>query len=176
MVAVTRSLIRRALAAAGPGAGLVPFLAAFGLVFLQVAAALNLWNARERGQFNFSPTSSLTISETLRFLAAAFLFKREVRRRAANGGAEYTSIGSESEDLDLGAEDGRPSIDDAAEKQSRHARIGSLRALARHVWGDSNVKFGLMRIALLQMLASNLVSTGERPETAQFGGSKQNQS
>ncbi|KXH49157.1 hypothetical protein CNYM01_06939 [Colletotrichum nymphaeae SA-01] len=157
-MAVNRSIFRRMLAVAGSGgAGLVPCLAALGLVLLQVGAAVNLWNSRERGQFNFSPSSSLTISELLRFLIATLLLKREVRR--PNTSTEYSSLGNGSEDLDLGAdEDGRSSGEYAAEKLSRQApRIGGARALWRYVWGDADLRFGLMRIALLQMLSNNLL-------------------
>ncbi|OHE99032.1 hypothetical protein CORC01_05722 [Colletotrichum orchidophilum] len=160
-MAVNRSIFRRAMVVAGSGgAGLVPCLAALGLLLLQVGAAINLWNSRERGQFNFSPSSSLTISEFLRFLIATLLLEREVRRRSAS--AEYSSLDNRleeyEEELDLGAEDGRTSGEHAAEKEPRQTRrLGGATALWRYVWGDADLRFGLMRIALLQMLSNNLL-------------------
>ncbi|TDZ18127.1 UDP-N-acetylglucosamine transporter [Colletotrichum orbiculare MAFF 240422] len=142
----------------GAGAGLVPCLAALGLVALQVGAATNLFYARERGQFNFSPSSSLTISEVLRCVIATLLFRREVCKRTASG-AEYSSLGG-NEELDLGREDGRTSVDLInTEKKARCAHIRGVRALWCHVWGDegSDVRLAMARIALLQMLANNLL-------------------
>ncbi|GKT48125.1 uncharacterized protein ColSpa_08306 [Colletotrichum spaethianum] len=161
-MAATRSCLRRAQAVVGNGAGLIPCLAALGLVLLQAGAAVNLWNTRERGQFNFSPSSSLAISELLRFLIATLLLKRETRTRAAS--AEYLSLDNRSDELDHGNEDGRSSSEFAVEKFSRSAPIGSARALWRYAWGDADVRFGLMRIALLQMLSNNLVRVPERSD------------
>ncbi|KZL81356.1 udp-galactose transporter [Colletotrichum incanum] len=152
---VTRTIVRRAQAAVGHGAGLVPCLAALGLVLLQAGAAVNLWNARERGQFNFSPSSSLTISEFLRFSVATLLLKREVRRRPAS--PEYSSLGNRSDELNLGTEDGWPSGEFAVEKYSRNVHIGSVRDFWRYALGDADIRFGLMSIALLQMLSNNLM-------------------
>ncbi|KZL75522.1 UDP-galactose transporter [Colletotrichum tofieldiae] len=154
-MAVTRAIFRRAQAAVGLGAGLVPCLAALGLVLLQAGAAVNLWNARERGQFSFSPSSSLTLSECLRCAVATLLLRREIRTRAAS--PEYSSLDGRSDELDLGTEDGRPSGEFAVEKDSRKAHIGSVRALWRYAWGDADVRFALVRIALLQMLSNNLM-------------------
>lgn len=164
-MALIRSLFRQAhvaAAAAGPGAGLVPCLAALGLVLLQAGAAVSVWNARDRGQFDFSPSSGLALSELLRFLVATLLLRRAIRRRAAS--AEYASLDDRSDDLelDLGAEDdGRSSSSGftAVEKYMRAStvQVGSVRAFWRHVWGDADVRFGLLRIALLQMLSNNLV-------------------
>ncbi|CCF46287.1 hypothetical protein CH063_15089 [Colletotrichum higginsianum] len=166
-MALIRSLFRQAhaaaAAAAGPVAGLVPCLAALGLVLLQAGAAVSVWNARERGQFDFSPSSGLALSELLRFLVATLLLRRAIRRRAAS--AEYASLDDRSDDLelDLGAEDdGRSSSTSeftAVEKYMRAStvQVGSVRAFWRHVWGDADVRFGLLRIALLQMLSNNLM-------------------
>ncbi|KAK2043918.1 hypothetical protein LZ31DRAFT_576168 [Colletotrichum somersetense] len=157
-MSLTGSLVRRAQAAAGSGVvgRLVPCLAALGLVLLQAGAVINLWNARERGQFNFSPSSSLAISEALRSAAAALLLRRQTRKRA--GGAKYSSPdGAEAEDVD--AEDGPSSgrLVFIAEKHSLSARAGSVRALWRYVWGEPDVRFAFMWVALLQMLSNNLL-------------------
>ncbi|KAF9871466.1 hypothetical protein CkaCkLH20_11113 [Colletotrichum karsti] len=157
-MAVSRPTLRRVLAFTGSGPGLVPCLTALGLVILQTGTALNLVTARERGQFKFSPSSALTISEFLRFLVATILFRREARKRAANGG-EYSSIG-ESEELDLGSNgDARSSLDFEAEKTSRHGQIEGVRALWRFIWSDAGaeIRFAFARIALLQMLSNNLL-------------------
>ncbi|KAF4920894.1 UDP-N-acetylglucosamine transporter [Colletotrichum viniferum] len=153
-----RSTLRRALAFTGSGSGLVPCLTALGLVLFQAGSAANIFDARERGQFNFSPTSALTISEFLRFLISTIVFKREVRRRTANG-TEYSSL-DESEKLDLDNYDsGRSSLEYNTEKVSAHEKIGGVRALWRFVWGDAGaeIRFAFARIALLQMIASNLL-------------------
>lgn len=158
-MAVTRSTLRRALAVAGPGAGpgLALCLAAFGLVALQIGAAANLWNARDRGQFDFSPSSALALSELLRSVVAALLFRREARRRAS-GGAGYSSLGA-SDDVDLGGDGDETAIGFPGEKDSEYARVGGVRALWRFVFGQAGaeVRFAFARIALLQMLANNLV-------------------
>ncbi|OLN87996.1 hypothetical protein CCHL11_00259 [Colletotrichum chlorophyti] len=155
---VARSMLRRASAATASVSALVPCLTAVGLVLLQVSAAVNLSNARERGQFKFSPSSSLTIAEVLRFIIATIFFKLQIRRRRfANGGADYSSLSNRSDEVELGNEDERASIELSAEKRARQARVGSLAALWRHVWGDSELSFGFARIALLQMLANNLL-------------------
>ncbi|EFQ32406.1 uncharacterized protein GLRG_07676 [Colletotrichum graminicola M1.001] len=160
---LTRSLVRRAQAAAGGSGvvGLIPCLAALGLVLLQAGAAVNLWNARERGQFNFSPSSSLVISEMLRFAGAALLLKREIRKRAG-ADAEYSWLDSSSitsAEADVDAEDGPSSGRFAAinEKHSLGARIDGVKTLWRYVWGETDVRFAFMRVALLQMLSNNLM-------------------
>ncbi|KAK1984450.1 hypothetical protein LZ30DRAFT_711481 [Colletotrichum cereale] len=161
---LTRSLVRRAQAAVGSGVvGLVPCLAALGLVLLQAGAVVNLWNARERGQFRFSPSSSLAVSEVLRFAAAALLLRREIRKRAA--GTEYSSLDSRPAGADSDAEDGPSSgglvavavAAAAAEKHSLAARVGGVKALWRYVWEEPDVRLAFMRVALLQMLSNNLM-------------------
>ncbi|KAK1959749.1 hypothetical protein LY78DRAFT_685694 [Colletotrichum sublineola] len=158
-MSLTRSFVRRAQAAVGSGViGLVPCLAALGLVLLQAGAVVNLWNARERGQFNFSPSSSLVMSEMLRFAAAALLLKREISKRAA-AGAQYSSLGSIPAEADVNSEDGRSPGRCVAfvEKHSPIAQVGSLKALWRYVWEEPDVRFAFMRAALLQMLSNNLM-------------------
>ncbi|KAF6826422.1 hypothetical protein CMUS01_09449 [Colletotrichum musicola] len=158
-MAVTRSTLRRALALVGPGSGpgLALCLAALGLVALQVGAAANLWNARDRGQFDFSPSSALAISELLRSLVAALLFRCEARRGAA-GDAGYSSLGA-SDDVDLGGDSEEDGPGFFGEKASAYARVGGVRALWRFVFGQAGaeVRFAFAKIALLQMLANNLL-------------------
>ncbi|KAJ0162632.1 hypothetical protein CTA2_4249 [Colletotrichum tanaceti] len=154
-MAVYRSIVRRGLAAASSRAIFFPSLAALGLVLLQVGAAVNVWTSRERGQFNFSPSSSLAISEFLRMLVATLLFKREVCKRAASAGC--FPMNSVSDELDLDIEDGRPSSEYNANNCLRCAQAGSVKALWCHIWRDKDIRFGFMRIALLQMLSNNLL-------------------
>nr|XP_036582408.1 UDP-galactose transporter [Colletotrichum truncatum]KAF6791112.1 UDP-galactose transporter [Colletotrichum truncatum] len=157
-MAVNTSALRRVLALYGSGPRLVPCLTALGLLVLQAGAAANLFNACERGQFDFSPSASLTISEFLRFLVATILFKLEVRRRPANGSGYSSLRGSEEAEADDSENIPLPN-QIPTEKESKYGNITGMRSLWRFVWGESGaeIRSSFLKVAFLQMLANNLL-------------------
>ena len=115
--------------------------------------------------YAFSPSSSLTISELLKFWLSTWFFYREIRRRHAASGSGYAPLPQPSSSSRSGN-----SSDDESEKgasspapRSRAADLPSVpltaRTFVRYCWAEmsTDLRFRFAQLALFYALINNTV-------------------
>lgn len=148
---------------------LYAFYSALALVVIQVGIGVVLKAAQNGGQYSFSPSASVTISELLKMLLAGGMFYREwkIRDREA-GSVEYHQVGSPAgtgvpleSDVDEDSLEGGTAVPSQTEEQDLdfdtkgHGAESFWYALRTEVSID--VIFGLCVLALFYVLINNLV-------------------
>ena len=162
------------------------YLAALGLVTIQVGIGIILKVAQTDGAYSFSPSASVTISEFLKMLLSTLFFYRECKIRAASGvqpslrggGSGYSLVGSS--DLPLAerrSDDGHEkSVEEGtganghapvAEKPAGPARELNGRLFWSYIRGEVtiDVRYGFCNLAMFYVLINNSVGIAPRRPT-----------
>lgn len=149
---------------------------ALALVVIQVGIGVVLKAAQTGGQYAFSPSASVTISELLKMLLAGVLFHREwrERNRGPAARAEYRQVDtanrlssdSDNESLERGrteeaANSQTSRAEDARDIENQFTNRTFWHALRTEVSID--VIFGLCVLALFYVLINNLVCLFKLP-------------
>lgn len=183
---IIQSLLRRGLSWLPASAQNPAYMAALGLVAIQVGIGIILKAAQTGGTYAFSPSASVTISEFLKMVLSTIFFHSECRRRARDkigpstrgGGDGYTSLGgvsshggasdlptSERESFDdkeredSGFVQAPPANGHAPEKHSGPLPKLDLRTFWSYVRGEVtvDVRYGFCNLALFYVLINNSV-------------------
>ena len=162
------------------------YLAALGLVAIQVGIGIILKVAQTDGAYSFSPSASVTISEFFKMLLSTLFFYRECKTRAASGVRPSTRGGGSGYSLVGGADlpvAERRSDDDhekhveegngvnghatAAEKLAGPARALDARLFWTYVRGEVtvDVRYGFCNLAMFYVLINNSVGIAPRRPT-----------
>jgi hypothetical protein len=150
------------------------YIAALGLVGIQVGIGVIMKTAQSGGSYAFSPSGSITISEFLKLILSSIFFYRECRARAQTGvgpstrGSDtaYASLADGHRDLEIQDKDGDVSALDSEDEGSRDSGHSSaplpfgLRTFWGYVRGEvrNDVRFGFYNLALIYILINNSVS------------------
>jgi hypothetical protein len=161
------------------GAQRAAYLAALGLVGIQVGIGIVLKIAQTGGTYAFSPSASVTISEFLKMLLSTMFFWRECKARAASGiqpstrggGSGYSPIGAglpvsdrsglgdyeKDGDEESASSNGHASSSD---KPTGPARPLNMRVFWSYVRGEVtvDVRYGFCNLAMFYVLINNSVS------------------
>jgi hypothetical protein len=137
------------------GAQRAAYLAALGLVAIQVSIGIIMKAAQRGGSYSFSTSGSVAISEFLKMLLSTVFFYRDCKRRAAEGICPSTrgcSAGYTSLPINGDAE-GTPSA-------ATPIRL-NIRLFWTYIRGEvtKDVRFGFCNLALFYVLINNSVFT-----------------
>ncbi|KAF4962840.1 hypothetical protein FSARC_9083 [Fusarium sarcochroum] len=152
------------------------YLAALGLVGIQVGIGVIMKTAQRGGSYSFSASGSIAISEFLKFILSTVFFYRECKTRAQTGigpstrgsDAAYASLSDDNQDIDIQDKDEDSSSLTMIDSDDEEARSAgpSLQPLAfspRTFWGyvrgevRNDVRFGFYNLALLYILINNSI-------------------
>lgn len=130
--------------------------AALALVGIQVGMGLVLKFAQTKGDYAFSPSSSVTISEFLKMLLSLAFFWRECRRRGTP--VESTALAEQSQPL-TGKDDDDEDVDLEKDMSGSPAKL-TLRLFLRYLNSDlpTESRYGFAKLALFYVLINNTVS------------------
>jgi hypothetical protein len=143
--------------------------AALALVAIQVGIGLIMKTSQRGGKYAFSPSSSVTISESLKLLLSTGFFWRECKARVARSEAPRHSTLPTSE---RSSPESKPFIEDPEsngnrstyEYQKEHVESYStaqldLRAFWQYVKSEVSldVRYGFAQLALFYVLINNMV-------------------
>lgn len=140
---------------------------ATALVLIQVGIGIVLKAAQTDSHYEFSPSSSVTISEFVKMLMAIGFFYREWARRVAeNAGRAYLPVSASEDSVPLTIEmDGQldESVkqnemrDETLQKTERWVERSFLAAVRKEV--STDIAFGLALLSLFYVLINNLVGS-----------------
>ncbi|KAF9767864.1 hypothetical protein IL306_014907 [Fusarium sp. DS 682] len=152
------------------------YLAALGLIGIQVGIGVIMKTAQRGGSYSFSPSVSITISEFLKLILSTVFFYRECKTRAQTGvgpstrgsDAAYASLSDEHQDYEIQDKDEDTSsltMMDSEDEEARGAASSSepLPFGPRTFWGyvrgevRNDVRFGFYNLALLYILINNSI-------------------
>lgn len=153
------------------------YIAALGLVGIQVGIGVIMKTAQSGGSYAFSPSGSITISEFLKLILSSIFFYRECKTRAQTGvgpstrGSDtaYASLADDHRDLEIQDKDGDASSLTAMDSDDEGSRDSGSTSAAlpfgiRMFWGyirgevRNDVRFGFYNLALIYILINNSVS------------------
>jgi hypothetical protein len=157
------------------------YLAALGLVGIQVGIGVIMKTAQSGGSYAFSPSGSITISEFLKLILSSIFFYRECKTRAQTGvgpstrGSDtaYASLADDHQDLEIQDKDEDSSSLTALDSEDEGSRDSGpsspplpfgLRTFWSYIRGEvrDDVRFGFYNLALIYILINNSVSTSCR--------------
>jgi hypothetical protein len=156
------------------------YLAALGLVAIQVGIGIILKIAQTDGSYSFSPSASVTISEFFKMLLSTLFFYRECKTRAASGvqpstrggGSGYALVGNSDlplterrsdDDHEKHVEEGNGNAANGralvTEKLAGPARELNVRLFWSYVRGEVtvDVRYGFCNLAMFYVLINNSV-------------------
>ncbi|KAG5744533.1 hypothetical protein H9Q72_013221 [Fusarium xylarioides] len=150
------------------------YIAALGLVGIQVGIGVIMKTAQSGGSYAFSPSGSITISEFLKLILSSIFFYRECKTRAQTGvgpstrGSDtaYASLAEDHRDLEIQDKDGDASSltaldsEDEGSRDSGHSSAAlpfGLRTFWGYIRGEvrDDVRFGFYNLALIYILINN---------------------
>lgn len=145
--------------------------AALALVGIQVGIGLIMKTSQKDGKYAFSPSSSVTISEGLKFLLSTWLFWQECRTRVTHQDAPQRNTEVEFESESKADAEAKPFLDDPESNGGKSSNnnndyvetfIGT-RLQVQTFWQyvkhevSLDVRYGFVRLALFYVLINNLI-------------------
>jgi hypothetical protein len=146
---------------------------ALALVVIQVGIGFVLKAAQTNGEYGFSPSASVTISELLKMLLACGMFYREWKEREPTfSTAEYHQVETRprTSDVDEESLEGGTVVSSQVDEQEMEIELED-KTTPRSYWQavrtevSVDVIFGLCVLALFYVLINNLVCPRSPPLT-----------